>query len=55
MNTIDERAAAVTMHGNPLTLLGPELKVGDTAPDFTLTTSDLKPLTLDAATGNGTK
>jgi len=55
MQTTDERAGAVTMHGNPLTLLGPTLKAGDTAPDFTLTTSDLKPLTLDDATGHGTK
>ncbi|MCK4489845.1 MAG: hypothetical protein KAU23_06265 [Anaerolineales bacterium] len=31
-----ERANAVTMGGNPLTLVGPELKVGDKAPEFTL-------------------
>jgi thiol peroxidase len=31
-----ERAKAVTMRGNPLTLLGPELRVGDTAPDVKL-------------------
>ena len=30
-----ERTGVVTMQGSPLTLLGPELKVGDAAPDFT--------------------
>jgi thiol peroxidase len=55
MQTTDERAGAVTMHGNPLTLVGPELKPGDAAPEFTLTTSELKPLTLDDATEHGTK
>lgn len=29
-----KRANAVTFKGNPLTLVGPELKVGDKAPDF---------------------
>ena len=29
-----ERKGAVTMRGNPLTLVGPELKAGDRAPDF---------------------
>ena len=29
-----ERDDAVTMKGNPLTLIGPELKKGDQAPDF---------------------
>jgi thiol peroxidase len=41
-----ERPAAVTMRGNPLTLVGPELKVGDLAPDFSLLTNDLEPVTL---------
>lgn len=31
-----ERTGVATIKGNPLTLLGPELKVGDQAPDFTL-------------------
>ena len=31
-----ERPNAITLKGNPLTLVGPELKVGDKAPDFTL-------------------
>ncbi|MDO9632142.1 MAG: thiol peroxidase [Humidesulfovibrio sp.] len=41
-----ERPDAVTMRGNPLTLLGPELKVGDHAPDFSLVTNDMEPVTL---------
>ncbi|GAB4108123.1 MAG: thiol peroxidase [Acidobacteriota bacterium] len=41
-----ERPQAVTLKGNPLTLVGPELKVGDRAPDFTVVTRDLKPFTL---------
>ena len=31
-----ERPGAVTLRGNPVTLIGPELKVGDRAPDFTV-------------------
>ncbi|NIP29736.1 MAG: thiol peroxidase [Candidatus Dadabacteria bacterium] len=30
----DKRTDVVTIRGNPLTLLGPEIKVGDKAPDF---------------------
>src|SRR5690348_13185544 len=41
-----ERAGATTLKGNPLTLVGPELKAGDSAPDFSLTGGDLKPVTL---------
>ena len=29
-----ERTGVVTLQGNPLTLLGPDLKVGDAAPEF---------------------
>jgi thiol peroxidase len=41
-----ERPGATTMRGNPLTLIGPELKPGDKAPDFTVVDSNLKPVTL---------
>jgi thiol peroxidase len=34
------------MRGNPLTLIGPELKAGDAAPDFNVVDSSLKPVTL---------
>jgi thiol peroxidase len=46
-----ERAGATTMKGAPLTLVGPELKVGDAAPDFSLTDRGLKAVTLKD-TGN---
>jgi thioredoxin-dependent peroxiredoxin len=41
-----ERAGATTMRGNPMTLVGPELKTGDPAPDFSTTDSSLKTVTL---------
>jgi thiol peroxidase len=39
------------MKGNPLTLIGPELKPGDAAPDFTMVDNTMKPVTLKD-TGN---
>lgn len=36
-----ERKAAVRFKGNPLTLVGPELKAGDKAPEFSLLAKDL--------------
>jgi thiol peroxidase len=41
-----ERAGLVTLGGKPVVLLGPELKVGDKAPDFTLVGNDLGPVKL---------
>ncbi|MEO1237970.1 MAG: thiol peroxidase [Planctomycetota bacterium] len=41
-----EREAAVTLKGNPMTLVGDELKVGDTAPDFSLKANDMSDKTL---------
>jgi thiol peroxidase len=41
-----ERAGATTMRGNPLTLVGPELKAGEPAPDFSVVDSSLKPVHL---------
>lgn len=41
-----ERPGATTLKGNPLTLIGPELKPGDDAPDFTVTDGTLKPVSL---------
>jgi thiol peroxidase len=49
-----ERARATTLQGNPLTLMGPELKVGDTAPDFEAVDVNLKPATLKS-TGNNVR
>ena len=42
----EERANAVTLQGNPFTLVGPELKSGEPAPDFEVVGADLKPVTL---------
>src|ERR1035438_1517828 len=41
-----ERPGATTMKGKPLTLVGPELKAGDAAPDFHLVDTGLKPVSL---------
>ena len=49
-----ERPGATTLRGNPLTLIGPELKPGDTAPDFALVDNSLKPVTL-ADTGHNVR
>ena len=49
-----ERPGATTMRGNPLTLIGPELKVGDKAPDFKLVDNGLKNVTL-ADTGHNVR
>lgn len=40
------REGLITMKGNPLTLIGESLKVGDKAPDFTLVDSELNEKTL---------
>jgi thiol peroxidase len=41
-----ERAGAALFKGNPITLVGPELKSGDKAPDFTLSKSLLETVSL---------
>lgn len=46
-----ERKGAVTFKGKPLTLIGPELKPGDEAPDFKLLASDLSEITLASTSG----
>jgi thioredoxin-dependent peroxiredoxin len=49
-----ERPGATTMRGNPLTLLGPELKAGDKAPDFSAVNDGLQPVNL-AGTGKAVR
>jgi thiol peroxidase len=51
---IEERPGATTLQGNPLTLVGPQLKPGDPAPDFEVVDSSLQPVTLEK-TGNGVR
>ena len=41
-----ERKNIITFKGNPLTLVGPELKKGDNAPDFTAVDNGLQPVKL---------
>ena len=43
--------ATVTFKGNPITLLGNEVKVGDKAPNFTVLGNDLSEVTLDSTKG----
>ncbi|NMD18123.1 MAG: redoxin domain-containing protein, partial [Synergistaceae bacterium] len=42
-----ERKGVVTMKGAPVTLLGPELDVGEKVPGFTVLDRSLKEVTLD--------
>jgi thioredoxin-dependent peroxiredoxin len=44
---LNERPDGTTMYGNPLTLVGPVLKVGDKAPDFSMRDLDLQHFTLN--------
>jgi len=48
---MSERSNIVKMKGNPVTLTGNELKVGDTAPDFTVLNGDLKAARLSDFSG----
>ncbi|UCF95111.1 MAG: thiol peroxidase [Desulfobacterales bacterium] len=43
---MEERSGIITMKGNPLTLLGKELKVGEAAPDFEVLNTNLEPVKL---------
>ncbi|MBM7584959.1 thiol peroxidase [Bacillus pakistanensis] len=44
--------ANITFKGNAVTLLGSEVKVGDTAPNFTVLANDLSEVTLDDSKGS---
>ena len=48
------RTSAITLKGNPKDVIGPELKVGDTAPDFEAVDTSLKIVNL-AGTGDGVR
>ena len=43
---IEERTGVITFQGNPLTLLGKGVSVGETAPEFCVLANDLTPRTL---------
>lgn len=46
-----ERTGMITIKGNPLTLMGEELNVGDAAPDVELLANDLSPVRLSSYRG----
>jgi thioredoxin-dependent peroxiredoxin len=46
-----ERTGAITFKGNPLTLAGTELKIGDKVPDVTVLGNDLSPVRLSSYLG----
>jgi thiol peroxidase len=48
---MEERSEAVTMRGNPLTLIGRELNVGDSAPEIEVLDNDLSPVKLSSYRG----
>ncbi|MBN6888001.1 thioredoxin-dependent peroxiredoxin [Cytobacillus horneckiae] len=43
--------ASVTFKGNPVTLLGQEVKVGDSAPNFTVLANDMSEVNLSSSKG----
>jgi len=46
-----ERKGVTTFKGNPLTLIGPQITVGEQAPDFQVLAQDLSPVTLAGSKG----
>jgi thioredoxin-dependent peroxiredoxin len=48
---MQKREKAVTFKGNPLTLVGPQLKAGDTAPDFACVSQGLEVVNLAKTAG----
>lgn len=48
---MSERTGIIKFKGNPMTLLGPDLKVGDKAPDFLVVDNGLAPVTLASSNG----
>ena len=48
---VPERSGLVAFKGNPMTLLGMEVKVGDKAPDFKVVDNAMQPATLDSFRG----
>jgi thiol peroxidase len=47
----EERTGIITFKGNPMTLLGPDVKAGDAAPDFRVVDAGLQSVTRDTAEG----
>ena len=53
VDNLQERTGIVTFKGQPMTLLGPQLRAGDPAPEFTLTASDLSTVTREILLDEG--
>src|SRR6516165_9059963 len=51
VTTMQKRPNAVTFKGAPQSLVGPQLKVGDQAPDFACLTNGLEKVTLASTPG----
>jgi thiol peroxidase len=51
MTLTQVREGAITFKGKPVTLLGPELKAGDPAPNFSVLANDLSTVTLADSRG----
>ena len=45
---MSEKTGIITFKGNPMTLLGPEIKVGDAAPDFAVVDNGLAAASLSS-------
>jgi thiol peroxidase len=50
-NKMDQRKGIATMKGNAVTLVGSEVKVGDTAPDFIVVDNNLSPVNFSSYRG----
>jgi thiol peroxidase len=50
---LSEKPNAVTFRGTPMTLVGTQVRVGDPAPDFRLTTGSMQAFTLEEAIDGG--
>ena len=48
---MEENSSLVTMRGNPVTLVGPQLETGAKAPDFVAVDNDLQPAKLSTHAG----
>jgi len=48
---MNERSGLVTLRGQPVTLVGTEIRVGDKAPGFEVVGNDLKPVSFSSYTG----
>jgi thiol peroxidase len=53
VDRVQDRAGVITFKGSPMTLLGPEPRVGAPAPEFALTAEDLSTVTLETLTDEG--